>query len=338
MKKRIAINGFGRIGRAVLKNILENNYNVEVVVINDLVSPDIILHLLKYDSVYGIYNKKISIDNDVLTVDGASQGIKIIAEKEPEKLPWADLNIDIVLECTGIFNDYDKAKKHISAGAKKVIISAPSKSPDRIKSFVMGVNEDSYNKDTDNIVDMASCTTNCVAPLIRVLEENFGVESALFTTVHSYTANQNLQDGPHKDLRRARAAATNIIPTTTGAAKAVERVIPSLVGKVEGMAMRIPTIAVSSIDLVCNLKEEIDKEKVNYLLEKESEKENLRNILKVEKRPLVSSDFIKNSYSSIIDSEFTSTNGRMVKIIAWYDNEWGYSARLAEFANYIAEK
>ncbi len=338
MKKRIAINGFGRIGRAVLKIILENNYDIEVVAINDLTSPDTIFHLLKYDSVYGLYERGIDIDSNTLKVDGFDQDIKIIAEKDPEKLPWSDFGIDIVLECTGIFNDYTEAKKHISAGAKKVIISAPSKSPEKIKSFVMGVNESTYNKDEDEIVDMASCTTNCVAPFVKIIEDNFGIESALFTTVHSYTANQNIQDGPHKDLRRARAAAVNIIPTTTGAAKAVERVIPSLTGKIEGMAMRIPTIAVSSVDLVCGLKKEVGKEEINYALEQEAKKVNLSNILKVEKRPLVSTDFIKNSYSSVIDSEFTFANGKMVKIVAWYDNEWGYSTRLADFAEYIAKK
>ncbi len=338
MKKRVAINGFGRIGRNVLKNIMRKHSKyLEVVAINDLADPETLVHLLRYDSVYGIYEKTVKSSGDVLRVDGVDKGMKInlYAKKDPSELPWEDLGIDVVLECTGLFRDHEGAKKHLEAGAKKVIISAPSKDPDKTPSFVMGVNEGNYDPEEHDIMDMGSCTTNCLAPILKVLHENFGVESGMMTTVHSYTASQNLLDGPHKDLRRARAAAENIIPTTTGATKAIGRVLPELDGKIEGMAMRVPTPTVSVVDLVCELEEEATREDVNFSLKKASQKKELDGILGIEDAPLVSSDYVGNSFSSVVDADMTSAVGRTVKIFAWYDNEWGYSARLADFAKYV---
>jgi glyceraldehyde 3-phosphate dehydrogenase len=325
MTKKIAINGFGRIGRAAYKNIIENHKeSLEVVAINDLLEPEKIKHLLKYDSIYGIFDLPIN------------PSVRITAEREPENLPWSELGVDVVLECTGLFTNYEKAEKHISAGAKKVIISAPSKEPEKIPSFVLGVNEEKYDSGNHHVVDMGSCTTNCLAPILKVIDENFKVVSGMMTTIHSYTISQNLLDGAHKDYRRSRAAALNIIPTTTGAAKAVSRVLPSMEGKITGMAMRIPTATVSVVDLVCVVEKETTKEEVLNALKKESEKYN--NILKIEDLPLVSSDFIKSPYSSIVDSEILEVNGKMIKVLSWYDNEWGYSSRLADFAKYIGER
>jgi glyceraldehyde 3-phosphate dehydrogenase len=325
MIKKIAINGFGRIGRAAYKNIVKNyKESLEVVAINDLLEPEKIEHLLKYDSIYGRFDLPIN------------SSTRITSERDPENLPWEELGVDVVLECTGLFADYEKAKKHISAGAKKVIISAPSKEPERIPSFVLGVNEEKYDAENHHVVDMGSCTTNCLAPVLKVVDENFGIVSGMMTTIHSYTISQNLLDGAHKDYRRSRAAALNIIPTTTGAAKAVSRVLPNMEGKITGMAVRVPTATVSMVDLVCLVEKETTKEAVIDALKKESEKYN--NILKVEDLPLVSSDFIKSPYSSIVDSEILEVNGKMIKILSWYDNEWGYSSRLADFADYIGKK
>lgn len=324
MAKKIAINGFGRIGRAVYKNILLNYKDeLDVVVINDLLESEKIKYLLKHDSIYREFSHEIS------------DTTRVTAEKDPEKLPYRELGVDIVLECTGLFTDYEKAEKHISAGAKKVIISAPSKDPEKISSFVMGVNEKEYDSNIHHIVDMGSCTTNCLAPILKVVDENYKIVTGMMTTIHSYTISQNLLDGAHKDYRRSRAAALNIIPTTTGAAKAVSRVLPSLEGKISGMAMRVPTATVSIVDLVCQLEKETTKEEVIDALKREAE--NYSDILKIEEAPLVSSDFIGSTYSSIIDSEMTEVNGRMIKVLSWYDNEWGYSRRLADFTNYIAK-
>lgn len=325
MRKKVAINGFGRIGRAVFKNIVLNHNNeLEVVAVNDLLEVDKINHLLKYDSVYG----RFDYENE----------FKIFSEKDPESLPWKDLEVDVVLECTGLFNDYGKAEKHLLAGAKKVIISAPSKEPEKISSFVLGVNEEEYNPQMHHIIDMGSCTTNCLAPILKIIENNFKIISGMMTTVHSYTISQNLLDGAHKDFRRSRAAAINIIPTTTGAAKAVSRVLPTLEGKITGMAMRVPSATVSIVDLVCLVQKNTTKEEVLDIFRNESQKENYKRILKVEDLPLVSSDYIKSSYSSVIDSEMVSVDNNMIKIISWYDNEWGYSTRLADFADYIAKR
>jgi glyceraldehyde 3-phosphate dehydrogenase len=325
MRKKVAINGFGRIGRAVFKNIVQKYSNdLEVVAVNDLLEVDKINYLLKYDSIYGKFDYESEF--------------KIFAEKDPVNLPWEELGIDVVLECTGLFADHEKASKHLSAGAKKVIISAPSKEPEKISSFVLGVNEEEYDTEKNHVVDMGSCTTNCLAPLLKIIEDNFKITSGMMTTVHSYTISQNLLDGAHKDFRRSRAAAINIIPTTTGAAKAVSRVLPVLEGKISGMAIRVPNTTVSIVDLVCLVEKNTTKDEVLNIFRSEAQKEKYQNILRVEDLPLVSSDYIKSSYSSIIDSEMVSVNNNMIKILSWYDNEWGYSARLADFTNYIAKK
>jgi len=337
MKKKIAINGFGRIGRGVLKNILKKySDSLEVVAINDLADGETLSHLLKYDSVYGRYEKSISFKDGFLNIGSAE--IKLFAEKDPEGLPWGDLGVDIVLECTGLFTNYESAKKHIEAGAKKVIISAPSKDPENIPSFLMGINEENYVDAKHHIVDMGSCTTNCLAPVLKILNDEYGVVSGMMTTIHSYTVSQNLLDSPHKDLRRARAGAVNMIPTTTGAAKAIGRVLPELEGKVSGMAVRVPTPTVSLVDLTCNLSRGVEKEDIEELFKKEEKKEKWSGIFKIEEEPLVSSDYIGDGHSSIVDSKMVYVQKESVKIIAWYDNEWGYSARLADFCEYMADK
>ncbi|MDD4062665.1 MAG: type I glyceraldehyde-3-phosphate dehydrogenase [Candidatus Pacebacteria bacterium] len=319
---KVAINGFGRIGRATAKIILDKHPELDLVAINDLGDPKTLAHLMKYDSLYGKYS--VGLDGDHLLV--GDKKIKIFSEKRPESIGWGD--IDIVLECTGFFRDYDGAMGHIKSGAKKVIISAPSKS-DQVPSFVLGVNEEEL-KPEDTIMDMGSCTTNCLAPILKVLEDDFGVDNGLMTTVHSYTNDQNILDVGHKDLRRARAAAINIIPTTTGAAKAVGRVIPSLQGKIDGFALRVPTPTVSIVDLTCNLKKETTAEEINSIFRSKSSQ-----IIHVSDDPLVSSDYIGSEFSAIIDSSLTMVSGRTIKIVAWYDNEWGYSCRLADFAEYV---
>ncbi|HDH99098.1 MAG TPA: type I glyceraldehyde-3-phosphate dehydrogenase [bacterium] len=337
---KIAINGFGRIGRAAFKNIVDNHPDLEVVSINDLTEPKILAHLLRYDSVYGIYRKVVKFTEDELLVDGTGKGkrIRVFAEKDPSKLPWREMGIDIVLECTGGFRHYEDAVKHIQAGAKKVIISAPSKDPEKIPSFVLGVNEDRFEIDKYDIVDMGSCTTNCLAPVAKVLNDHFGIIKGLMTTVHSYTSDQRLLDAPHKDLRRARAAALNIVLTTTGAAKAIERVIPQLKGKLNGMAIRVPTPTVSVVDLTCHLEKQATSETINYTIKKASQEERLKGILGIEDAPLVSSDYVGNSFSSIVDAGSTMAIGDMVKVIAWYDNEWAYATRLAEFAEFVGKR
>ncbi len=335
-KKRIAINGFGRIGRGVFKNIVKNYpHHLEVVAINDLTPAKDIPHLLKYDSVYRKFSEEVYCQDNLLKVN--NQDIKLFSEKDPISLPWGDLGIDLVIECTGIFNDYQKAEKHLTAGAKKVLISAPSKEPERIPSFVMGVNEEKYHQQDSPIVDMGSCTTNCLAPLAKIINDHYTIVNGCMTTIHSYTISQNLLDGAHKDLRRARAAALNIIPTSTGATKAIGRVLPELEGKITGIAMRVPTPTVSNIDLVCALKETPSREEVCQLLREEVKKDNLKNIIRIETEKLVSSDFIGSPYSSIVDEELISVTGNLLKIVSWYDNEWGYSTRLSDFTNYITQ-
>jgi len=335
MAIRVAINGFGRIGRPVFKRIIENHKSLEVVAINDLTDAKTLAHLLKYDSIYGIYQKSVKAEGDYLLVNG--QKFKVFAEKDPANLPWKELKVDIVLECSGVFTDYEGSRKHIEAGAKKVIISAPSKNPEKIPEFVLGVNEDKYDPKYE-IVDMGSCTTNCLAPIAKVLHDNFKIVKGFMSTVHAYTNDQRVLDLAHKDLRRARAAALNIIPTTTGAARAIGNVIPELKGKLDGIAFRVPVPTVSVLDLICEVEKKTTKEEVNYVLKKASQTERLKGILGVEDAPLVSSDYIGNSYSAIVDALSTMVIDNLVKVVAWYDNEWAYACRLAEFAEFVGKK
>ncbi len=330
---KVAINGFGRIGRSVFRRILDNHPNLQVLAINDLTDAKTLAHLLKYDSLYGIYQKSVKADEKEISVNGKK--IKIFQEMDPSKLPWKDLEIDIVLECSGVFTDYEGARKHIAAGAKKVIISASGKDT---PSFVLGVNEEKFNPKKDEIVDMGSCTTNCLAPIAKVLNDNFRIISGFMTTIHSYTNDQRILDLPHQDLRRARAAALNIIPTTTGAAKGINKLIPELAGKLDGIAIRVPTPTVSVLDLICLLEKKATSQEINQTFKNASEEEKLKGILKVEETPLVSSDYIGNSFSTIVDAPLTMAQDNSVKIVAWYDNEWAYACRLAEFAEYVGEK
>jgi len=336
---KVAINGFGRIGRPTFRRIIENHPDLEVVAINDLTDTKTLSHLLRYDSVYGIYKKAVKFTPNSLLIDGTKRGkeVRVLAEGNPEKLPWKKLGIDVVLECTGHFTTLEGATRHIKAGAKKVIISANSKT-EAIPHFVLGINEEKYNPKEHDIVSMCSCTTNCIAPVIKVLSDNFGFKKGLFTTVHSYTTTQRILDLPHKDLRRARAAALNIIPTTTGAAKAVERVITEVKGKLDGIALRVPTPSGSISDIICEVEKETTVEEVNYTFKKASQTEKLKGILGIEDAPLVSSDYIGNSFSAIVDAPFTKAFGNLVKVLAWYDNEFGYACRLAEFAEFIGKK
>ena len=320
---KIAINGFGRIGRAVFREIIKNYPDLEIVAINDLTDNETLLHLLKYDSIYGKYDG--SIDCEMLT------------EKDPENLPWKKLNVDIVLECTGHFRTLEDAQKHIKAGAKKVILSAPAKS-EEIPGFVLGVNDKDLDLEKYDVMDMGSCTTNCLAPIAKVLNDNFKIKTGLMTTIHSYTNDQKLLDLPHEDLRRARAAALNIVPTSTGATKAIGKIIPELKGKLNGIALRVPTPTVSVVDLVVEVEKPATTDEVNNAFVKASELKEFKGILKVEKEPLVSTDYIGDSYCATIDSALTDVRGNLVKVIGWYDNEHGYSCHLAQFANLVASK
>ena len=331
-RKRIAINGFGRIGRAAFKIALERP-DLEVVAINDLTEAPILAHLLRYDTAYGHYRQPVEVREGVLVVAGRSY--PVYAEADPKKLPWQKLGVDVVLECTGRFTDQAGAAQHIEAGAKKVILSAPAKGEnDAVPTFLIGVNEDAYAGET--VISNASCTTNSLAPIARIIHEKFGIQKALMTTIHSYTADQNLQDGPHRDLRRARAAASNIVPTTTGAAIAVTQVIPELKGLFDGHSMRVPTIVVSLSDLTFLLKKKTTVEELNTTLKAAAQEPRFAKALAVTEEPLVSSDFIGNPYSSIVDLSLTKVvDGDLVKIVAWYDNEWGYSNRLIELAELI---
>ncbi len=331
-KKRVAINGFGRIGRAAFKIALEKD-DLEVVAINDLTEASVLAHLLRYDSAYGHYRKEVSVEGNTLVIDGKK--FPIYAEPDPKKLPWGELQVDVVLECTGRFTDKTGATQHVEAGAKKVILSAPAKGEDAsVPTFLMGVNEDQYQQ--ESVISNASCTTNSLAPVAKVIHEKFGIAKALMTTIHSYTADQNLQDGPHKDLRRARAAAHNIVPTTTGAAIAVTQVMPELKGLFDGHSMRVPTIVVSLTDFTFVLKKKTTAEEINKVLTEASKEARYRKVLAVTHEPLVSSDFIGNPYSSIVDLSLTKViDGDLVKVVAWYDNEWGYSNRLVEMASLV---
>lgn len=333
--KKVAINGFGRIGRNVFKALLKNySDSLEVVAINDLTDPTTLAHLLKYDSLYGRFEGTVEAKEDAIIVNGKE--IKIYAERDPKNLPWKQIGVEIVIESTGLFRTREKANLHIEAGAKKVIISAPAKDEDI--TIVMGVNEAKYDPKKDNIISNASCTTNCLAPFAKVLDEKFGIVEGLMTTVHSYTNDQKILDVPHKDLRRARAAAESMIPTTTGAAKAVAKVLPQLNGKLNGMAVRVPTPTVSMVDLVATLGNDVTVEEINSEFKKASEK-NLKGILGYSEEPLVSVDYRGDSRSSIVDGLSTMVIGkRLVKVIAWYDNEYGYSNRLADLTKYISDR
>lgn len=341
MSTKIAINGLGRIGRPTFRRIIDSHPDLEVVAINDLTDSETLAHLLKYDSVYGIYKKTIKATENELSIEGHSgnKKTKVFAETDPSKLPWKEMGVDIVLECTGIFRDYEKASKHLGAGAKKVVISAPSKDPEKISSYILGVNEEKFDPKKDEIMDMGSCTTNCLASVAKVLHDNFKIVKGFITTIHSYTNDQRILDLAHKDLRRARAAALNMIPTSTGAAKAIGRVLPELEGKLDGIAVRVPTPTVSVVDLVCQTDKKTTAEEVNSVLKKASQSVKLKGILEVEDNPLVSSDYIGNSYSAVVDAENTKVlDGNLVKILAWYDNEWAYACRLAEFAEFVGKK
>lgn len=333
IKKRIAINGFGRIGRAAFKIALEKS-DIEVVAINDLTGGDILAHLLRYDTAYGHYRKAVTLEDGALSIDGKT--FPVYAEADPKKLPWKELAVDVVLECTGRFTDAVSARQHIAAGAKKVILSAPAKGDDdATPTFLIGVNEDAYKQ--QDVLSNASCTTNSLAPIAKILQDAFGIEKALMTTIHSYTADQNLQDGPHNDLRRARAAAQNIVPTTTGAAIAVTEIIPELKGFFDGISVRVPTLVVSLSDCTFLLKRKTTKAEINQVLKDASLSPRYRQVLGVTEEPLVSSDFIGSPYSSIADLSMTKVvDGDLVKVVAWYDNEWGYSNRLIEMAQLIA--
>ncbi len=338
MPIKIAINGFGRIGRAAFKIALENK-NIEVVAINDLMDNKVLAHLLKYDTVYGQHSASIQ---------GIKEGIKIsgklypvFEEREPAKLPWKELKVDVVLECTGIFRDKKTAGEHLKAGARRVIISAPDKDG-TLQNLVFGTKLSAERlklRKCDQVVSMASCTTNCIAPVMQILDSRFGIEKAMMTTIHSYTADQNLVDGSHKDLRRARAAAQNIVPTTTGAAKATSLVVPNLKNLFDGIAIRVPTICVSASDITAVLKsKKVTAIQINDEFKKALKNPMFKNILAVSDKSLVSSDFIANPNSSIVDLEYTSVvGGNMVKILAWYDNEWGYSCRLVEMAEVLGK-
>lgn len=331
---KVAINGFGRIGRNVFKAAVEGNAQFDIVAINDLTDAKTLAHLLKYDSLFGKFQGTVEAKENSLIVNGKE--VKIFAEKDPAVLPWKDLGVDIVVESTGLFTDAEKAKKHIEAGAKKVIISAPAKNEDI--TIVMGVNDGAYNPETHHIVSNASCTTNCLAPFAKVIDQEFGIVKGLMTTVHAYTNDQKILDAPHKDLRRARAAAESMIPTTTGAAKAVALVLPQLEGKFNGMAIRVPTPTVSCVDIVIETEKKVSKEAVNAALKAASEGE-LKGIMGFCEEPLVSMDYKQDERSSIVDALSTMVIGEnMVKILSWYDNEWGYSNRVVDLIKLMDSK
>jgi glyceraldehyde 3-phosphate dehydrogenase len=332
---KIAINGFGRIGRQILHRIMQTDSGLEVVAINDLTEPEMLSLLFQFDSTYGRYPGKVELKDGAMVVDGKS--IKMFAEKDPTKLPWGDLGVDVVMECTGVFRTKEKAGFHIQAGAKKVIISAPCKGeagPDA--TIVMGCNEDTLTG-SETIISNASCTTNCLAPFAKAIHDAFGIKRGIMTTIHAVTASQKVLDAPAKDPRRARSCLQNLIPTTTGAAKAVGLVIPELQGKLTGMAVRVPTPTVSLVDLTVELNKDVTAEEMNNALKKRAAQ--IPEILKVEERPLVSKDFQMDSHSSIVDAPNTMVmEGNLVKVLSWYDNEWGYSCRMVDLAKYIASK
>ncbi|HHY04472.1 MAG TPA: type I glyceraldehyde-3-phosphate dehydrogenase [Thermoanaerobacterales bacterium] len=334
MSVKIGINGFGRIGRNTFKIISEKHPEIEITAVNDLSDTKTLAHLLKYDSVFGVFDQHVEAKDSLLVVDGKET--KVFTEKDPVNIPWGDLGVDIVVESTGVFRSKEQAAKHIQAGAKKVIITAPAKNEDI--TIVMGVNERDYNPNEHHIISNASCTTNCLAPVAKVIVDNFGIKKGLMNTIHSYTNDQRILDLSHKDLRRARAAALNIIPTTTGAAKAVALVIPELKGKLNGFALRVPTPTVSIVDLTCVLEKSATVEQVNEALMLASE-DRMKGILGYTEEPLVSMDFKGSTYSSVVDGLSTMIIGDdLLKVIAWYDNEWGYSCRVVDVVEYIIKK
>jgi glyceraldehyde 3-phosphate dehydrogenase len=332
---RVGINGFGRIGRNYFRALLEQGADIEIVAVNDLGDTATTAHLLKYDTILGRLKAEVSHTADTITVDGHT--IKVLSERNPADIPWGELGVDIVIESTGIFTKKADAEKHLQGGAKKVIISAPAKDEDI--TIVMGVNEDKYDPATDNVISNASCTTNCVAPMAKVLDENFGIVKGLMTTVHAYTNDQRILDFPHKDLRRARAAAENIIPTTTGAAKATALVLPQLKGKLDGIAMRVPVPTGSATDLVVELQREVTKDEVNAAFKKAADDGDLKGILFYTEDAIVSSDIVGDPASCTFDSSLTMVqDGKSVKILGWYDNEWGYSNRLVDLTVFVGNQ
>ena len=333
MTNKVGINGFGRIGRLVLRDALKKN-KFEVVAVNDLTDAATLAHLLKYDSVHGTFEGEVKAEGDTIIVNGKK--IKVYAEPDPKNIPWKEQGVEVVIESTGRFTEKSKAEAHIQAGAKKVIISAPAKNEDI--TIVMGVNEEAYDPGTHHVISNASCTTNCLAPMVKVLHDNFKVKQGLMTTIHSYTNDQRILDLPHKDLRRARAAAMSIIPTTTGAARAVGLVLPELKGKLNGYALRVPTPNVSITDFVAELETPATAEEINAAFKK-AESGALKGILGISEEPLVSKDFYGDSRSSIIDGELTMVMGdNMIKVVSWYDNEWGYSCRTVDLATFLFDK
>ncbi|MEK0154268.1 type I glyceraldehyde-3-phosphate dehydrogenase [Arthrobacter oryzae] len=334
MTTRIGINGFGRIGRNYFRAALAQGADLEIVAVNDLTSPEALAHLFKYDSVGGRLKESIEVKDGNIVVNG--NVVKVLAERDPANLPWGELGVDIVIESTGFFTKAAAARKHIEAGAKKVLISAPASDEDI--TIVMGVNHELYDNATHHIISNASCTTNCLGPLAKVVNDEFGIERGLMTTVHAYTADQNLQDGPHNDLRRARAAAINMVPTSTGAAKAIGLVLPELKGKLDGYAIRVPVPTGSATDLTVTVSRETTVEEVNAALKKASESEALQGFLTYTDEPIVSSDIVGDPASSIFDSGLTKVIGNQVKVVSWYDNEWGYSNRLVDLTELVASK
>ena len=334
MAIRVGINGFGRIGRNYLRAELAKGTDLEIVAVNDLSDPASLAHLLKYDSVNGRLNHDVTVDGNNIVVGGNI--IKVLAERNPEDLPWGELGVDIVIESTGRFTDAEAARAHIKAGAKKVIISAPATGEDA--TFVIGVNEELYDNEKHHIISNASCTTNCLAPFAKVFNDKFGIENGLMTTIHAYTADQNLQDGPHGDLRRARAAAINIVPSSTGAAKAIGLVLPELKGKLDGYALRVPVPTGSITDLTLVSKTEVTVEQVQDAYREAAASGRLKGILKYTEEPIVSSDIVGDPHSSIVDAGLIKVVGKTVKISSWYDNEWGYSNRLVELTELVASK
>ncbi|WP_166847459.1 type I glyceraldehyde-3-phosphate dehydrogenase [Isoptericola sp. BMS4] len=333
MTIRVGINGFGRIGRNFYRALTESGADIEVVGVNDLTDNKTLAHLLKYDTVLGRFPKNVEFDDDNIIVDGHK--IRALAERDPANLPWGELGADIVIESTGFFTDATKAKAHIDAGAKKVIISAPAKNEDA--TFVMGVNNDQYDPAAHHVISNASCTTNCLAPLAKALNDSIGIERGLMTTIHAYTGDQNLQDGPHKDLRRARAAAQNLVPTSTGAAKAVSLVLPELKGKLDGYAVRVPVITGSATDLTFEASKEVTVDEVNAAVKAAAEGP-LKGVLEYVEDDIVSSDIVTDPHQSIFDAKLTKVIGNQVKVVSWYDNEWGYSNSLVALTTFVGEK
>jgi glyceraldehyde 3-phosphate dehydrogenase len=332
MSIKVGINGFGRIGRNVFRSWNQGKPEFEIVAVNDITTPATLAHLLKYDTILGPFPGEVSVSGEEITADGHT--FRVIAERDPQRLPWGDLGVDIVIESTGLFTDAQKAAGHIDAGAKKVVISAPAKNEDL--TVVMGVNDQVYNPAEHHIVSNASCTTNCLAPVAKVLSDSFGIETGLMTTVHAYTSDQQLLDGPHKDLRRARAAAQSIIPTTTGAAKAVSLVLPELAGKFHGMALRVPVSDVSLVDLTVTTEKKVTVEAINRAMT-EASQGSLQGILAVSNEELVSADFLHNNSSSIFDAPLTMVLGEhAAKVLSWYDNEWGYACRVVDLVGLMA--